>query len=259
MSEGAPSTRLLSLITYVGLSVGILANIGGVLGIFGVAGSLRLGYVISGIGLAILLATFCIRYVLSLRSDRNALRERFAAISESAIEMSKILTTDSTKAYLKDSAPKEIHVLGSGTETYFLILSQLFKEGVIQGGATIHIGFRVGVNPNRYSKLREYDSKWSLLARRYNLRLQYYAYQDFFFLIRGIVFDKKIGFVGFYHRINDFTEGVDEPIIVAKGDNSVSLYLIKNFLKIFDCLDRRDTISSALDNELAKNEVLPKQ
>jgi len=256
MPDPPLNMRVSQTVTWAGLSLALLANVGGILGIFGITGSLTLGYIICAAGVLILLLTLVVRYIFTLRAERKRLLDEAAQFTASEVQMSSILSFDSTKTYLKNAAIKEVHVLGSGTETYYIILSQFLNEGSIKGGITLHIGFRVGTNPLRYSKLKEYESKWKTLAQKYNLRILYYPYQDFFFSIRGVVFDGDLGFIGFYHRIKDDTLGVDEPVVIAKKDNPVSAYLIKNFLKVFDCLAAKESIAAALEGEEGKNAPL---
>ncbi len=65
-------------------------------------------------------------------------------------------------------------------------------------------------------------------------------------MMRGMVFDKKIGFVGFYHRIGDQTLGFDQQGIVIKTDDLIGTFFLEKFLKIFSCITPFDSVSKAL-------------
>lgn len=233
MNGSTPSSQLLKVLTYVGLLVGVLANIGGVLGIFGIGGSIQLGIVILITGICITGYALLVRYILILRTN-----------TKSEIPLTRISVIQSLN--LRDA--NEIHILGSGTETWYGIVSELFASGALRDGISIHIGFRVGGDSKRHTKLLAFAEKWDRMAGKHRLSIKYYPYVDFFFMMRGLVIDNNLGFVGFYHRTDTDTIGAEKSLMFVKGENKAAAYLIENFLTIFSTLKSVDKMSDVIPN-----------
>jgi len=236
-----PDSQIARIGTWVGIILGVLANIGGVLAIFGISGSPQIGwYVIIG-GILVIGISLTERYILALRSKQQELQNILKSINSTKVSLTDISNIASEKL---DSHIRDIYILASGTETYFSLLSRLFTEDLLPNGITLHIGFRVGKDQARYHKLLDYEKKWNLLSSKHNLKIIYYPFDDYLFAMRGILVDKKHGWIGFYHRINDITYGAEELVIVASKDDPIGLYLINSFVRIFDGLTPSTSISA---------------
>lgn len=244
MSSTNETSRLLKIATYTGLFIGVLANIGGILGIFGITGSRQLGIIVFVTGLFVLGFTLLIRYILNLRTA-----------SRSQIYLARIAALEALD--LKHA--KELYILGSGTETWFTCIAEIYGREGLRDGIKINVGFRVGQNPDRHAKLLTNWDKWRRLAKKHRLELKFYPYDDFFFMMRGIVVDRDTGIIGFYHRVNDETIGAEQSLMFVRSDSKVGKYLIDNFLKIFTGLQSHDTILDVLtasqNAAISKNSV----
>lgn len=61
---------------------------------------------------------------------------------------------------------RNIHIISSGTETYYNLLAAMLNKGVIQRGIKVDILFRIGKDEKRIGKLLQYNHKWEELAKK---------------------------------------------------------------------------------------------
>lgn len=142
---------------------------------------------------------------------------------------------------------RNIHIISSGTETYYNLLAVMLNKEIIQRGIKVDILFRIGTDEKRIGKLLQYNHKWEELARKYDLNIKYYPIADFLFNLRGIVFDDMEGYVGFYYRRNGETYGGEEEVLHVKNTSAVGNYLIQHFLGRFDNIQQYDSIKDIVE------------
>lgn len=231
---------LVKIIIEVGVFIGIAVNLGGFLELFGISGSPQLGSLIVIGAFLIVLANLIYKYIISLRSTIISLEQNMASVKSL-----KLVQYEAIKDYVSGNL-WTVHILGSGTETYYALITRLLSEGVIKSGSNLHIGFRRGSDSVRKRKFSDYSLKWDQLAKSNNLRLSFYPYDDFFFNFRGVVFSKSIGFIGFYHRVEGKTVGYGEPLILALESDEIGAFLIENFIRVFDSLSQQESLLNPL-------------
>lgn len=142
---------------------------------------------------------------------------------------------------------RSIHIISSGTETYYNLLAVMLNKEIIQRGIKVDILFRIGTDEKRIGKLLQYDHKWEELARKYDLNIKYYPIDNFIFNLRGIVFDDIEGYIGFYYRRNGETYGGEEEVLHVNTANAVGNYLIRHFLDRFKNIHQYDSIKDIVD------------
>ena len=242
-----------------GIALTILTIVSGIASIFswlGVNIPKSIGFGIIALLAAGLLIWMLFTYVLSLKKiilKRDSELQRLQ-LSSNNVEIISNINEIPNKFNLN---ARNIHIIGSGTETYYNLLSVMLRKDIIKRGINIHILFRLGSNGKRIGKLLQYNHKWIELSKKYDLHIKFYPMADFTFNMRGIVFDESEAFIGFYHRINEETYGGEEEIIHTKNDTSVGSYLIKHFMDRFVNIDIYDSIEKAIiENGLYENETV---
>jgi hypothetical protein len=244
MHDKSPDNQIARISAWVGIALGTLANIGGVLAIFGVSGSVKMGLYVFGGGTLVIGISLTAKHILSLHSKQRELQIKLDSLHSTKVVLTDI--SDIVVSRRLGSHIRDIYILASGTETYFSLLSRLFNEELLPHGITLHVGFRVGKDEVRHHKLLEYEKKWNILSNRHNLKIIYYPFDDYLFSMRGIVVDAEYGWIGFYHRINDVTYGAEEMVIFALRGDPVGQYLIDAFVRILESLKPFTSLSSAL-------------
>jgi len=232
---------LLKPISTFSMVIGCFAGIGGVLALFGIQGSGLVGTYTIISGVIVALFGSLLRYIAILNTNLKA-KEHLISTSEI---YNSCYITDVNKNNLPDKVT-EIHIIGSGTETYFAFVQKMVNEGVIARGAIINIAFRVGTQTSRYNKLFDYESKWLSLSKMNELKLKFYPISDYLFMMRGMVFDSSIGCVGFYTRKQNETIGSGKPALFLNNNSKFGNYLINHFIEIFDLIDQLDSITEAI-------------
>jgi len=216
-----------NLKTRIGIAVVILGAIASAITLYGYTGSVTLGIIVTN---AFLFIFFILFLIDNIKKKSSIFNIRKINLVNGIYDVFK---------YFKNTKDivKTIFVLGSGTETYYGIIENLLKQGQISKGIEINIGYRIGKSEIRIKKLNDYNIKWRDLSELYQLTIKYYPMKDFQFNFRGLVINKSVGFIGFYHRINKKTYGSSEKCMVLFKDGAIGTYIIDNFIKTFKTID----------------------
>lgn len=148
---------------------------------------------------------------------------------------------------------KSIHIMSSGSSSYISIVRSLLHRNKLKhGNVDVYIYFRCGNNNERLNSIKtQYDIWWKKLKSNFpNLNILFSYISDFEVSFRGVVVNKEIGFIGFYNRINNDTEGMENDIIVADCKTDVGQYLISCFLKSFVGKKTLPSMSECIDDML---------
>lgn len=128
-----------------------------------------------------------------------------------------------------------IMIIGSRVSYCRDLIKNLAKQGKIDQRTKIHIIFRMGSGEERYDALRESGKDWQNLAGQYELDLRFHYVQSFEHSFQGLMFDEKIGIVGFYHtRMSTSISSGEFMLLHRDNPNPIHKYLIDNFLKCFE-------------------------
>jgi len=233
-----------------------LSAIASILSFFRLSVSLRIGIFILGIIVSIVVVIYINNKIKCLKKTVVALEQK----SEVNCNNNPFLLKNMLEVKNYSGIAHTVFVIGSGTLAYYQLFATLLKENKIEKNASINFLFRNGdVSANRLGKLLEYDKKWRNLANRYSLNLKFFPIEDFVFSFRGVLFDSKEAYIGFYHRLNNETIGGDEEVMHVDSSSPIGKYLIDNFKKCFDGIDAHDTIESSLDKKALNNKQNKKE
>lgn len=142
---------------------------------------------------------------------------------------------------------EELHILASGTETYYSTICKLIQNGSFTNRAILHIHFRIGTSQKRYSKLEEYGEKWLLLANNNNLIIYFYPILDFKLSFRGVIINKENALIGFYVRKNNTGIGSSKQVINASKKSPIGNYIIETCLQLFDSHESYSSIDECIE------------
>lgn len=131
---------------------------------------------------------------------------------------------------------REVHILASGMETSFNLVEGMLSRGNLQHGLRINVAYRESRDVQRMAKIVQYQNKWRQLSQEYQATLQFYATPDFLLFLRGIVFDKNLGCIGFYYRDSkkNKTIGASRSCLVVDDKSPIGGYLLACFLECFE-------------------------
>ena len=152
----------------------IISGFASILSYLGVDIPKSIGFGIIAILAAGLLLWMILAYVLNLKKIIRALNSELQKINLASNNIQII--SDINDIHIKfDRDVRSIHIIGSGTETYYNLLSVMFRKEVLKKGIKICILFRLGSSGKRVGKLLQYNHKWIELSKKYNLYRQEYC------------------------------------------------------------------------------------
>lgn len=212
----------------------LISSMASILSVLGIQIPLKLGIIILTFVLSITYLIHILKRVYNLSKENTELKN-IISTSRSNMGMDvKILENIENIEY--DSLIEhisEVMVIASGTETYYNILVHLLKKVDVKNSLSVTILFRKGYDKKREGKLLQYDEKWNDLKIKYNLELKFCYVTDFECSLRGILFNRKIGYIGFYHRISGKTIGIEDEVLYVNENQEIGCYMIQNFLMCF--------------------------
>lgn len=217
--------------TWLLVALAVIADVAGIASLLGLSsGDERL--LVGGATVVTLLTVAAVALIFRQRKQ----------IRSAAAPIARVPHLSQAVSSLDFSGAHEIYCLGSGTETYYGLLEPRFRDGTIPRGASVRVGFRTGSGTGRTAKLAEYSKKWIDLAERHNLRIQFYAIDDFDHALRGVLIDDRAAALGFYFRENGRTIGGDSDVLLVDATSEVGRFLITAFRRVFDCRGPRETM-----------------
>lgn len=217
----------------------LISSVASILSVFGIQIPLKLGIIILTFVLSITYLILIHKSIYNLNKKNTELKNELKNIistSQDNMEMDvKILENIENIEYdsLTEENINEIMIIASGTETYYNILVHLLKKVNVKKSLSVTILFRKGYDKKREGKLLQYDEKWNDLKIKYNLDLKFCYVNDFECSLRGILLNRQIGYIGFYHRISGKTIGVEEEVLYVNRNQEIGCYIIQNFITCF--------------------------
>lgn len=229
MSETGP--RLIGL-----FALAVLADVASIASLFGLSGTHK----------ALLVATSTIATLICAGGLAIILRQRRSLV-RLAPPLPRVPHLSEAISLLPFATSRTVFCLGSGTETYYSLLEPRMREGLINRGTKICIGYRLG-DKEHQTKFAEYGNKWSRAAQRYGLELLFYPVRDFDHSFRGVVLDGTHGAIGFYFREHGETIGGDSEVLLVDKSSDAGSFLLDCFVRVFTC---REPVQAMISGDSA--------
>jgi len=148
----------------------------------------------------------------------------------------------------------EVYVIASSGNSYYGLILSMLENNKIKKNANIHMLVRIGNDDRRYEVMKLIDEKFQFLVGKFGVNLTFYSVDDFKSSFRGIVLDKSIAYLGFYHRRDKITYGSTDKVIAVNSSNDIGKYLIDEFIKSFEGKPKASSISELLSKKEVVND-----